>query len=170
MPSHEQLWRISKECRADAGIIVARIAADMLDEHIHILDLESVQFTIHQPQITTIAIATDSPERTESSQFLSHLHTADITCMPNLVTRFEVMQILIVPIAVRIAQYTYSFHISNRFNSCNGALQSLHIPPQHGQCHSKRAEITGWHRVPDTIEPPEHRKHIRHRQQKEQLA
>jgi hypothetical protein len=75
----------------------------MFDKHIDILDLEAIEFTIHQSQITAITIPTDSPERAESRQTFSHLHTADITCMPYLVTRLEIVQILIVPIAVRIA-------------------------------------------------------------------
>ena len=46
----------------------------MLDEHIDIFTLEAVEFAIHQPQVTTVAVATDSPERTESSQTLCHFH------------------------------------------------------------------------------------------------
>ena len=112
MTSHKELRRIGKECRAYAEVVVARIAADMFDKHIDILALESVQFTIHQPQITAVAIATDSAEWTEGCQFLCHLYTTDISCVPDLVAGFEVMQVLLVPIAVRIAQYTYFLHIT----------------------------------------------------------
>ena len=83
----------------------------MLDEHIDILHLETVQFTIHQPQVASIAITADSTERTESSQFLSHLHTTDIPCVPYLVAGFEVMEVLLVPVTMRIDQYTYFLHI-----------------------------------------------------------
>ncbi len=112
MTSHEELRRIGKECRTYAEVVVARIAAYMFDEYIDILALESVQFTIHQPQVSAVAIATDSPERTEGSQFLCHLHTTDISCVPDLVAGFEVVQVLLIPIAVRIAQYTYFLHIT----------------------------------------------------------
>ena len=67
MTSHEELRRIGKECRAYAEVIIAWITADMFDEYVDILTLESVQFTIHQPQITAVAVATDSPERSEGS-------------------------------------------------------------------------------------------------------
>ena len=114
VPCHKQLRRIGKERRAYAEIIVAGIAPNMLDEHIHILHLESVQLTIHQSEVSPIAVAAYSPERTEGSEPLSHLNTADVTCMPDLIAGLKVVQILIVPIAVRIAQDANLLHNSNR--------------------------------------------------------
>ena len=91
--SHKELWRIGKELRADRGIVVARIAANMLDEHIDILALKTIQLAIHQSQVATIAITTNSTERTESSQLLSHLYATYIACVPNLVAGFKVASI-----------------------------------------------------------------------------
>ena len=91
MTCHKELRRIGKECRTHAEVVVARIAADMFDKHIDILTLESVQFTIHQPQVSAVAIATDSAEWTEGSQLLCHLYTTDISCVPDLVAGFEVV-------------------------------------------------------------------------------
>ena len=115
MTSHKQLRRIGKECRAYAEIIIAWIATDMFDEHIHIFTLKTVQLTIHQPKVSPVAVATDSPERSEGSQFLCHLHAPDIPGMPDLITRFEVVQILIVPICVGVAENTNPLHSLNFF-------------------------------------------------------
>ena len=126
MSSHKQLWGIGVERRADARVIVAGIAADVLDEHVDILALEPVQFTVHQPQVPAVAVATDSPERTEGSQFLCYLHTTDIPCVPDFVAGFEV---LLVPIAVRITQYTYLLHILNRLRINSAIIFSVSISP-----------------------------------------
>ena len=86
----------------------------MLDEHVDILALEAVQFTIHQSQVAPVAVTTDSTERTESSQLLGHFDTTYIPRMPYFVTGFEVVQVLLVPIAVRITDNTYFLQIPRR--------------------------------------------------------
>ena len=91
MSCHKQLRRIGKKRGAHGEIIIPWIAPDMLDEHIDILNLETVQFSIHQPEVAAVAIATDRTERSEGRQLLSHLHTADIPCVPDLVAGFEVV-------------------------------------------------------------------------------
>ena len=48
----------------------------MLDENIDILALETVQFAIHQSQVTTVAVSTDGAERTEVGQLFSHFRHA----------------------------------------------------------------------------------------------
>ena len=103
MTCHKQLWRIGEERRANAEIVVARITADMFDEHIDILNLESIQFTIHQPQIAAITIAAYSTEGPKSRQFLRYLDATNVTSVPYFITRLEIMEIFLVPIAVRIA-------------------------------------------------------------------
>jgi hypothetical protein len=103
MPRNKELWRTGIKHRADTGIIVARITAYMLDQHIHILTLEAVYVAIHQSQVTPITVTAYSAERSEGCQFLSHFHITDIASMPYLITRFEVMKILLIPIAVGIA-------------------------------------------------------------------
>jgi hypothetical protein len=83
----------------------------MLNQHIYILALKTVDLTIHQSQVASVAVTTDSPERTELSQPVGHLHTTDIACVPNLVAGFEIVQVLIVPVAVCIADDADSFHL-----------------------------------------------------------
>jgi hypothetical protein len=86
----------------------------MLNQHIYILALKSVQLAIHQSQVSPIAVTADSAEGTECSQLLGHLNTTNIACMPNLVAGFKVMQVLIIPIAMGIAQYANSYHNPKR--------------------------------------------------------
>ena len=129
MTSHEELRRISKECRSHAEVIIARITADMLDKHVDILDLETVQFTIHQPQISAVAVTTDSPERTEGRQFLRHFHITDIPCVPYLVAGFEVVQVFLIPIAVCITQNANPLHRSNRLRINAAMIFSVSTSP-----------------------------------------
>ena len=103
MSRHEQLRRIGIEHGAHGVVIIAGIATNMLDEHINILALETVLFTIHQPEVATVTVATYSPERTEGSKFLRYLDTTDIAGMPDFIAGFKVMQILIIPVRVGIA-------------------------------------------------------------------
>jgi hypothetical protein len=86
----------------------------MFDEHIHILTLKAVQLAIHQSQVSPITVTAYSAEGAECSQLLGYLYATYVACVPNLVAGFKVVQVLIVPIAVSIAQYADSFHIPNR--------------------------------------------------------
>ena len=110
MPRYEELGRFFTQQSPHRRVVVARIATDMLDEHIGVLAFEAIQLTIHQSQVATIAVATDGPQRSKRRQPVCHLHGADVTCMPNLVAGFEVVQVLVVPITVRIADDAYSLH------------------------------------------------------------
>jgi hypothetical protein len=106
---NEELWRTGKERRADGGVVTSGVAADVLDEHVNILTLEAVQLAIHQSQVAAVAVATDSPQWPESGKPLCHFDRTDIACVPYLVAGFEVVQILLVPIAVGVADDAYAF-------------------------------------------------------------
>ena len=110
MPRDEELRRIGKERGAHAVVVVAGIAADMLDEHVDVLTLEAVQFPIHQPQVAAVAVATDGAQGPERRQPLGHLYGADVAGMPYLVAGLEIMQVFLVPVAMCVAQYAYLFH------------------------------------------------------------
>ena len=112
MSGNEELRRVREKCGADAEVVIARIAANMFDEHVYIFTLEPVQFTIHQPQVPTIAVATDGTQRPEGCQFLCHLDAADVTGMPYLVAGFKVVQVLRIPVAVCVADNTDSVSFS----------------------------------------------------------
>ena len=66
MSRHEQLRRIGIEHGAHGVVIIAGIATNMLDEHINILALETVQLAIHQAQVTAVAVAADGTERADA--------------------------------------------------------------------------------------------------------
>ena len=109
---NEELRRLTIEQSAHRRVVVARIAAYMLDEHVNILAFETVQFAIHESQITSVAVATHSPKRAKSRQFISHFHRADVACVPYLVARFEIVQIFWIPIGMGVADDADFFHFS----------------------------------------------------------
>ncbi len=110
MASDKKLWRIGIEQAPHRIVIIAGIATDMFDEHIDILTFEAVQFPIHQSEVPPVAVSTDRPERSELRKAFRHLHRPDISCMPYLVTGFEIMQIFRIPIRMRITDNSDSFH------------------------------------------------------------
>ena len=130
MPSHEELWWIGIERRAHAGIGVARITTNMFDQHIHIFALESVQFTIHQSEITTITVAIDGSKGSEGSQSLCHLSIAYVASVPDLIAGLEVVQILVVPITVGIAQDADSLHFVNFLRMNSAMIFSVSTRPR----------------------------------------
>ena len=110
MSRNEELRRIGEKRGAYAGVVVTGIASDMFDEHVGLLTLEAVQFAVHQAQVAAVAVTADSPESSEGSQFLSHLDSADVAGVPYLVAGLEIVQVFLVPIAVRVADDANSFH------------------------------------------------------------
>ena len=100
----EELRRRGVERGANAGVVVARIAADVLDEHVHVLALEAVQLAIHQPKVAAVAVAADGTQRPERSQPLGHLDGADVAGVPDFVAGLEIVQVFLVPIAVGVAE------------------------------------------------------------------
>ena len=110
MAGNEQLGRRGIERGADRRVVVAGIAPNMLDQHVNILTLEAVEFAVHQPQVATVAVAADGTERAERCQPFCHLNGADVARMPYLIARFEVVQVLRVPMGVGVAYYSYLFH------------------------------------------------------------
>jgi len=103
MPGNKKLWRRGIEQTAHRWVVMSGIAAYVLDEDIDILTPEAVQFMIHQAQVATVAVAADSPEGSELSQFLCHFERANISRMPDFVAGFEIMQILGIPVGMRVA-------------------------------------------------------------------
>ena len=112
MTSNEKLGRIGIERAPDGSIVVPRVTADVFNQHIHILALETVQFPVHQSEVTPVAVAADSPERPEGSQFLGHLHTPDVSGVPDLVAGLEVVQVFVIPIAMGVADNANLLHVT----------------------------------------------------------
>jgi hypothetical protein len=85
----------------------------MFDKHIDILAFKAIKFTVHQTQVTSITVTTDSTKWTELCQAVGHLNATYIASMPYLITGLKIMQIFIVPVAVCITDDADSFHWSD---------------------------------------------------------
>ena len=72
MAADKQLWRTLHKFAAYAGVVSARITANVLHQHLHILTLEAQHFGKHTPQFGTVAIAIHSTQGTYGSQLLCH--------------------------------------------------------------------------------------------------
>jgi hypothetical protein len=81
---------------------MARITADVLDKDIDILAFEAIQLTIHQSQVTTIAITTYGTEGTKLGKSLSYFHRTYVTSMPYLVAGLEIVQIFRIPVGMGV--------------------------------------------------------------------
>ena len=109
MACNEQLRRQAVEQRAHRRVVVAGVAANVLDEHVDVFALEAVQFAVHEPQVAPVAVAAHGAQGSERRQFLGHLNRTDVACVPNLVAGFKVVQVLLVPVAVGVADDAYLF-------------------------------------------------------------
>lgn len=91
---------------------MTRITADVFNQHIDFLTLETQNFGVEQTKVATVTIAANSPERPESGQALCQFCGADVTCVPYLVTSFKVIQIAVIPIGMGVADDADPFHHS----------------------------------------------------------
>ena len=130
MSSNEQLRRIGIQLTTHRVVIVTWIATDMLHQHLHIFAFPAQYFGIHQSEVTAITITTNRTKRTESCKFLCHLHTANVARMPYLVTRFEVVKILLIPVGVRVTDDAYLFHNPKRLRMNSAISFSVSTKPK----------------------------------------
>ena len=110
MPGYKQLRGRRINQSAHRRIVVARIAADVFDEHVDILAPEAVQLAIHQSEVAPVAVATDGTKGSKLCQPFSHFNRADVACMPNFIAGLEIMQIFVVPIGMGVTDDTYLLH------------------------------------------------------------
>ena len=115
MSAYEELWRTGVYPRTNARVVVTRISADMLHEHVNVLTFPPQQLGIHPPEVASVAVSAHGTEHPELSQAFGNFHRADVAGMPYLVARLEIVQVLVVPVRVCIADYADSFHVLLRF-------------------------------------------------------
>ena len=113
--AYEQLRRRGVYPRPYAGVVVAGVAADVFHQHVGVLAFPSQQFGIHQSQVAPVAVAAHRPEHAELGQAGRHLRRPYVAGVPYLVARLEVVQVLVVPVCVRVAYYAYPFHPAGVF-------------------------------------------------------
>ena len=95
---------------AYARVVVARVSADMLHQHLCVLTFPAQLFGIKQVYHGVVAVAMDSPERPELRKPFGHFQRADVSCVPYLVARLEIFKIFVVPICVGVAYYSDFLH------------------------------------------------------------
>ena len=89
MPGYEELWWRGIQLSDDAAVIITWVASNVLHQDINVLTLPSEHFGKHSSQVTSIAIATYSPQGSHITQFVGNFRGADVTSMPYLVTVLE---------------------------------------------------------------------------------
>ncbi len=117
---YEQLGRIGIQLPANGVVIVAWVAANVLHQHLDVLTLPAQHLGVHQAQVAPVAVAADGTQRPELCQALSDLGRTDVSSMPYLVAGLEVVQVLVVPVAVGVADDSYSLHGADGSNGSDG--------------------------------------------------
>ena len=98
------------ELSYDATVVSSWITADMCHQDVGTLAVPSQYLREHTAQVTTVAVAHNGTQGAESGQTVGYLGTAYVAGMPHFVALLEILQILIVPITMGVAQYSYSLH------------------------------------------------------------
>ena len=96
----------------------------MLHQYIHVLAFPSERLGEDTAHVTTVDISIYGFQRTKLRQFLGHLERTDVSCVPYLVARLEVMQILLIPVGVGVADDAYPFHLLRIKSAINFAVSS----------------------------------------------
>ena len=104
MPADEQLGRTYQNASLYGRIVLAGITADMFHQHLGTVYRKTEHLGIKLTQVLPVYVAVHRAKRTESRQFPRNFQCTDITRMPYFVTRLEVLQVLLIPISVRIRQ------------------------------------------------------------------
>ena len=90
---------------------MSRVAANMGEYHVHSLDFELQQLGAYTRHIAMVDIATDGAyRRAYTLQSVQQVDIAYIPGVPNLIAVLEMDNVAIVPRAVRVRQYAYTFH------------------------------------------------------------
>lgn len=106
----EEPGRSREEHAADAAVVMAGIAADVLHEHVGGFAAEAQHDGEEAAQVAAVAVAAHGTERAEGGEAFGHLERADVARVPYLVTLGEVLRVAVVPVSVRVGEQAYSFH------------------------------------------------------------
>ena len=110
MAADEQLRRTGIDLPGNARVIFSRITSDMFHQDIHLLAFETQHFGEHATQVSSVAIAADSPQKAERRKPFSQFSGTDVSCMPDLIAGFEIVQITIIPVRMGVAQNADLLH------------------------------------------------------------
>jgi hypothetical protein len=102
MAGNEKFGWMGVHGSTDGGVVFARIAADVLDEHIDPFAGETVFFRETVAQVATVDIAIYGTERGYGREFVGDLHSSNVAGVPNLITLRKIFPEFCIPIAVGI--------------------------------------------------------------------
>ncbi len=105
----------------NTGVVVAGIATNVLDEHIHTFTAEAEALRKFPAQVAAIYISIDSRQRTDGIELFGHFHRADVASMPDRITGRKILDITFIPIAMGVGQEAYTFHSVAGSESESGA-------------------------------------------------
>ena len=102
MSANEKFGRTHQNASPYGRIVIARIAANMFYQHFGTVNSKTIDLRIDLTDVLPVNVAIHGTERTECRQLLRHFQRTDVTGMPDFITRFEILQILFIPISVCI--------------------------------------------------------------------
>ena len=111
MSADEKLGRMVEDLLANAWVVMAGISADVCHQDVGSFTSPTEFFGIETAQVASIAVPEDSPKRTKLLQSHGQFQRTDVARMPYLVARLEVLEITLVPIGMRVAKESYSYHL-----------------------------------------------------------
>ena len=97
MAGDEEMWMGVIQLFADSGVVSPGITADVRHHDLYLLGCEMGHQRILQSQRLPVDVPTDGTQRLECCQLGGQLFGTDVACMPDFVTRGEVLHILVVP-------------------------------------------------------------------------
>ena len=102
VPTDEKLRRTHQDTAPYGRIIITGITADMLYQYLGTIDRETVDLRIDLTDVLPVDVTIHGTERPECCQLPGPPQRADVTGMPDFVSRLEILQIFFIPIAVCI--------------------------------------------------------------------
>ena len=98
------------EHREQPRIVMPRIAANMSQQDLHLLDTKTIELAERIAHIAPIHIAKDGSGGFELTKRLQDLHRPDIARMPNLIHITKMLKNTLIKIAVRVTQKSDTSH------------------------------------------------------------
>ena len=123
----EELGRTGVELVADAPIVATGISSDVRHQDVCALAVPSQFLGIHQTEVTSVAVADDSTQRTELGQPLGYFHAADVAGMPYLVALGKVFEVFRVPVGVGVGKEANAFHDRNEIKETTELILFLFV-------------------------------------------
>ena len=97
MTRDKQLRSVILYSPHNTAVIPARIAANMLHQHVNILAPEAQHLRKLMPYHVAVDITVNATQRSYLTQAVSYLYAAKVTGMPYLVTLLEILFVPVIP-------------------------------------------------------------------------